>query len=70
MPIALYFNYKNKILKIEKANVYNRRLQLLDDFFIENTKKKCMIYKTIKIFTNEFPNLTKYQSWQDVDLFE
>ena len=70
IPIALHFNYKNKILKIEKANVDNRRLQLLDDLVIEDTKKKCMICKTIKIFTNEFPNLTKYQSWQDVDLFE
>ena len=70
IPIALFFNYKKKILKIEKANVDNRRLQLLDDLVIEDTKKKCMICKTIKIFTNEFPNLTKYQSWQDVDLFE
>ena len=42
----------------------------MDDFVIEDTKKKCMICKTIKIFTNEFPDLTKYQSFQDIDLFE
>ena len=29
-----------------------------------------MICNTIKIFTNEFPNLSKYQYWQDIDLFE
>ena len=70
IPIALYFDYNKNILKIEKANINYKQLELMDDFVIEDTKKKCMICKTIKIFTNEFPNLTKYQSWQDIDLFE
>ena len=70
IPVALHFNYKDKILKIEKSNINIKQLQLRDDLVIEDTKKKCMICKTIKIFTNEFPNLTKYQTYQDIDLFE
>ena len=70
IPVALYFNYNNKLLKIEKANIDIKRLQLSDDLVLEDTKKQCSICKTIKIFTNEFPNLTKYQSWQDIDLFD
>ena len=70
IPVALYFNYKKNVLKIEKTNFDIKRLQLYDDLVLEDTKKKCMICRTIKLFTNEFPNLTKYQSWQDIDLFE
>ena len=70
IPVAIYFDYSKKFLKIEKANINVKQLQLMDDLVIEDTKKKCIICKTIKIFTNEFPNLTKYQIWQDIDLFE
>ena len=70
IPVSLYFNYNNKILKIEKAHINIKQLQLSDDLVFEDTKNNRMICKTIKIFTNEFPNLTKYQSWQDIDLFE
>jgi len=70
IPIAFYFDYNKNLFKIEKANINYKELQFMDDFVIEDTKKKCMICKTIKIFTNEFPDLTKYQSFQDIDLFE
>ena len=70
IPVALYFDYDKKLLKIEKANVNVKQLQLMDDIVIVDTKKNCMICKTIKIFTNEFPNLTKYQTYQDIDLFK
>ena len=70
IPIALYFDYKSNFLKIEKANVNLKHLEFKDDIVIEDTKKKCLICKTIKIFTNEFPDLTKYQTMQDLDLFE
>ena len=70
IPIKLYFDYNKSILKIEKSNMNYKELELVDDFVIEDTKKKCLICKTIKIFTNEFPNLAKYQTMQDIDLFE
>ena len=70
MPVALYFDYKSNFLKIEKANINLKQLEFKDDIVIEDTKKKCLICKTIKIFTNEFPDLTKYQTMQDLDLFE
>ena len=70
IPITFYFDYNKNLFKIEKANINYKELQFMDDFVIEDTKKKCMICKTIKIFTNEFPDLTKYQSYQDIDLFE
>ena len=70
IPITFYFDYNKNLFKIEKANINIKELQFMDDFVIEDTKKKCMICKTIKIFTNEFPDLTKYQSFQDIDLFE
>jgi hypothetical protein len=70
IPIELYFDYNKGILKIEKANMNYKDLDLMDDFVIEDTKKKCLICKTIKIFTNEFPNLSIYQEKQNVDLFE
>ena len=70
IPIELYFDYNKSILKFEKSNINNKELELVDDFVIEDTKKKCLICKTIKIFTNEFPNLSKYQSMRGFDLFE
>lgn len=70
IPIAFYFDYSKNLFKIETSNINYKELQCMDDFVIEDTKKKCMICKTIKIFTNEFPDLTKYQSFQDIDLFE
>ena len=70
IPVSLYFNYTNKILKIEKAHANIKQLQSSDDLVIEDTKNNRLICKTIKIFTNEFPNLTKFQSWLDIDLFE
>ena len=69
IPVAIYFDYSKKFLKIEKANINIKQPQLMD-FVIEDPKKKCLICNTIKIFTNEFPNLSKYQYWQDIDLFE
>ena len=66
----IYFDYNKGILKFEKANTNYKDLDLMDDFVIEDTKKKCLICKTIKIFTNEFPNLSIYQAKQNVDLFE
>ena len=70
IPIELYFDYNKEIFKIEKSNMNYKELEKIDDFVIEDTKKKCLICKTIKIFTNEFPNLVKYQTLQDIDLFE
>ena len=70
IPIELYFDYNKGTLKFEKYNMNYKELELIDDFVIENTKKKSLICKTIKIFTNEFPDLSKYQAWQDIDLFE
>ena len=70
IPIALYFDYNKKILKIEKSNINYKQLKSMNDFVIEDTKKNCIICKTIKIFTNEFPNLTKYEELQDIDLFD
>ena len=70
IPVAIYFDYDTKHLKIEKANVNIKQLQFTDDQVIIDTKKHCKICKTIKIFINEFPNLTKYQIYQDVNLFE
>ena len=69
IPVAIYFDYSKKFLKIEKANINIKQSQLIY-FVIEDPKKKCLICNTIKIFTNEFPNLSKYQYWQDIDLFE
>jgi len=70
IPIALYFDYKTVTLKIEKATISVKQLQIRDDLVIEDTKKSRMICKTIKIFTNEFPDLTKFEKFQDIDLFE
>ena len=70
IPVAIYFDYDKKHLKIEKANVNIKQLQSTDDQVIIDNKKKCKVCKTIKIFTNEFPNLTKYQIYQDINLFE
>lgn len=69
IPVALYFDYGNKYLKIEKAHVNLKYLESKDDIVIEDTKKKCLICKNVKILTNEFPDLTKYQTMQDIDLF-
>ena len=71
---GIFYNVSKKgLITLSRSGrtiiVHIKQPQLMD-FVIEDPKKKCLICNTIKIFTNEFPNLSKYQYWQDIDLFE
>ena len=71
IPVELYFNEAEKFLKVEKGKIKSKDLlNLKDDDVIEDKKKRCILCKTIKIFTNEFPSIAKIQEMQDIDLIE
>ena len=72
IPVKLYFNEGEKLLKIEKVKKTNKELENLknNEDVIEYKKDKCVLCKTIKIFTNEFPSISKIQKMQDIDLIE
>ena len=70
IPVSIEFKYSNKIkeFKISKK-VKEKQIYMLDDMVFENKKKKPILCDTIQTFTKRFPNLSKYQVLQDLDLF-
>ena len=69
IPSTIYLKYtdKEKEFKIEKGKTTYKEVPLLDVFKDDNEKKKNCV--TIESFANKFPDLSKIQQLQDVDLF-
>ena len=70
IKVNIEFKYSPKIkeFKITKK-VKEKQIALLDNMVFEKPSKKPIYCKTIQIFTKRFPNLSKYQVLQDLDLF-
>ena len=68
IPSTIYLKYtdKEKEFKIEKGKNI-KELPLYDVFKDDNEKKKNCA--TIESFANKFPDISKIQQFQDVDLF-
>ena len=71
IKVNIDFKYSPKIkeFKITKK-VKEKQIALLDNMVFEKQSKKPIYCKTIQIFTKRFPNLSKYQVLQDLDLFK
>lgn len=71
IKVNIEFKYSPKIkeFKITKK-VKEKQIGLLDNMVFEKPSKKPIYCKTIQNFTKKFPNLSKYQVYQDLDLFK
>ena len=69
IPSTIYLKYtdKEKEFKIDKGKNSYKEVPLLDVFKDDNEKKKNCA--TIESFANKFPDISKIQQFQDVDLF-
>ena len=69
IPSTIYLKYtdKEKEFKIDKGKTSYKEVPLLDVFKDDNEKKKNCL--TIESFANKFPDISKIQQLQDVDLF-
>ena len=71
IQVNIEFKYSPKIkeFKITKK-AKEKQIALLDNMVFEKPNKKPIHCKTIQTFTKRFPNLSKYQVLQDLDLFK
>ena len=66
IPVEIVFKYDDeaKIFELTKSNIKEKLFE--DKIKYEIPKKKITVFKTIEAFTRYFPNLSKYQSLQDI----
>ena len=67
IPVDIIFNYDDICKKFEltKSNIKDKLFE--DKIIYQDSKKTLYSLKTIEAFTTYFPNLTKYQSLQDIN---
>ena len=73
IPVEIYFKYFEKDNKenIFAIKAYNAKDKVLEGkTFYEDPKKGTLIMKTIEAFTTHFPDLTKFQLYQDKNPIE
>ena len=70
IPSSIYLTYteKEKEFKIEKGKNNYKEDPILDIFKNDNERKKYC--STIASFANKFPDISKIQQYQDIDIFE
>ena len=70
IPITFFFNYDSRQLEIKPINLINQ-VPLLKDIRVMKEKHKTFYaIRTIESFIRVFPNLVKYQIYQDEDTLE
>ena len=67
IPVDITFKYtqNEKIFELMKSNLKEKVFE--DKLIYEDPKKKSNTFKTIEAFTRYFPNLVRYQFWQDIN---
>ena len=71
IQVNIEFKYSPKIKEFKiSRKVKEKQIALLDNMVFEKQNKKPIFCKTIQNFTKRFPNLSKYQVLQDLDLFK
>ena len=70
IPVNIQFKYTNKNKKFTITQKdKEKQIYMLDNMVFENLNKRPIVCETIQLFTKRFPNLSKYQILQDLDLF-
>ena len=72
IPVSIKFSWNEKdngILQIEPANFKIKYRNNLDKINKYQNSKKLILALSIDEFTKKFPNLIKYQEYQDADIF-
>ena len=70
VEILVKYNEKNKEFNIDIPKKNEKNLQYLDNIFAEPKKKNSRICKTIKMFTQYFPNFLRYEEYFKVDVLQ
>ena len=70
IPVDIFFKYENEEKKFEiiKSNIKEKSFE--DKNIYEAQKNKYITVKTIEAFARYFPNLTLYQSYQDISTLD
>jgi hypothetical protein len=70
IPVDINFKYSNndKVFELIKSNIKDKSFE--DRIVYKDPKKSMISFKTIEAFTRHFPNLSKYQSLQDINPLE
>ena len=70
IPVDIIFKYENEEKKFEitKSNIKEKLFE--DKIKYEAPKKKFITFRTIEAFTRYFPDLTVYESKQDINTME
>ena len=66
IPVNIIFKYDDDVkqFEISKSNIKEKYFE--DKIVYEDPKNKFISFKTIEAFTRYFPNLTLYQTFQDI----
>ena len=68
IPVDINFDFEEKKFVLEKSNIKEKLFE--DKNIYEDTKKNLISFKTIEAFTRYFPNLAKYQKFQDINTID
>ena len=67
IPVDISFEYEKHEKKFELVKSNIKDVKFEDKIKYEDPKKKFISFKTIEAFTRYFPNLSKYQTLQDIN---
>ena len=70
IPVDIIFKYEDeeKQFEISKSNIKEKYFE--DKIIYEDPKKKFISFRTIEAFTRYFPDLTLYQTFQDINTMD
>ena len=71
IPVKLFFKYNQKVKEFKiTSKTKDKQIFMIDNMVFEHKQKKPILCETIQIFTKNFPDLSKYKIFQDIDLFQ
>ena len=70
IPVNIEFKYTKSTKEFRIVNKSKEKKLILLDSMIFDIKRKPILCETIQIFAKQFPDLSKYKKFQDIDLFQ
>ena len=71
IPVNIDFKYNKKIKELKiTSKIKQKQIFMIDNMIFENKQKKPILCETIQTFTKQFPDLSKYTIFQDLDLIK
>ena len=70
IPVKVEFKYTKSTKEFRITNKSKDKQLFMLDSMIFDIKRKPVLCETIQIFAKKFPDLSKYKTFQDIDLFK